>query len=193
MKTLNTAILIFDEVEVLDFAGPFEIFNVANEVEGKKLFNVYTLSEFGETINARNGLKIVPDHTILNCPKPDILIIPGGIGRKVQMFNEAILKWINFLFNDLTYLVSVCTGAFVIGKAGLLKGLKATTHHASYDEFESVFPETVLVRNVNYVDNGKIITAGGISNGIKASLHLLDKISGEELGKKTAQEMEYDY
>ena len=193
METYNTAIFIFNDVEVLDFAGPFEIFNVANEVIDQKLFNVFTFSEFEVQLKARNGLTIIPDFSIKNSPDVDILVVPGGVGRKIQMHNEHILKWIQNRFNNLKYLVSVCTGAFIIGYAGLLKGLEATTHHASYNEFEKSFPDTKLIKNVNYVDNGKIITAGGISKGMKASLYLLDKISGDYLGKKTAEEMEYDY
>jgi transcriptional regulator GlxA family with amidase domain len=193
MKTYNTAILIFNDAEVLDFAGPFEIFNAANEASAKKLFNVYTISEKLDTIIARNGFKVIPDYNISNCPAPDILIVPGGIGRKIQMNNPVIIQWIKSLFDDLEYLLSVCTGAFIIGKAGLLKGLNATTHHASYDEFQSTFPDTKLVKNVPYVDNGKIITSGGISTGMKAALHLVDKISENNLGKMTAELMEYDY
>ncbi len=193
MMAYNTAILIFNDVEVLDFTGPFEIFNSANRVANDILFNVFTVSESGGKIIARNGLQVIPDYSLKNCPKPDILIVPGGQGRKIEMKNEVILYWISSNFDSLKYLFSICTGAFILGKTGLLDGLKATTHHASYDEFETSFPETTLIRNVPYVDNGKIITSAGISTGMKASLYIIDKIFADGLGKRTAEYMEYDY
>ena len=193
MKKYNTAIFIFENVEVLDFTGPFEIFNSANRVLNEDIFNVFTVAENSTKLNTRNSLQVIPDFSFQNCPKPDILVIPGGEGRKIEMYNKPVLEWIKSLCNDLQYLFSICTGAFILGNTGLLNGQKATTHHLSYDEFEKTFPEVNLIRNVPYVDNGKIITSAGISTGMKASLHLLDKISGSDLGKKTAEYMEYDY
>jgi len=189
---MNVAILIFNNVELLDFAGPQEIFHSANRVSGNELFQVYTVCENKEMVIARQGLKVIPDYSIKDCLEPDILIIPGGEGRKLQMKNPVILDWIKTIFDDLQYLFSICTGAFILGNTGLLKGLKATTHHASFDEFEKAFPGTELIRNVKYVDNGKIITSAGIASGMKASLYLLDKISGSSLGQLTAGYTEYD-
>lgn len=193
MKNYNTAIFIFENVEVLDFTGPFEIFNSANRILEYESFKVFTVAESEKKINARNGLQVTPDFSILNCPKPDILIIPGGEGRKIQMNNNVILQWIRKNLAESQYLFSICTGAFILGNTGLLNGQKATTHHLSYDEFEKTFPQVSLIKNLPYVDNGKIITSAGISTGMKASLYLLDKISGENLGKRTAEYMEYDY
>lgn len=197
MKTRNAAILIFEDVEVLDFAGPFEAFNVANEVTnakaGERLFNVYTVAETNGIVSARNGLKITPDYTIENCPKTDILIIPGGNGRKIQMHNKVITDWVKMMYDKVEALLTVCTGVFIAGHAGVLNVKKATTHHGSYAEFEKTFPDIELVRLVKYVDSGKIITSGGISAGINMSLHVIDKLIGNDHGKKTAEEMEYDY
>ncbi|MFI5145258.1 MAG: DJ-1/PfpI family protein [Ignavibacteria bacterium] len=193
MKYYNTAIFIFENVEVLDFTGPFEIFNSANRILEDESFKVFTVAESEKKLNARNGLQVTPDFTIQNCPKPDILIIPGGEGRKIQMNNNVILQWIRSGFAELQYLFSICTGAFILGNTGLLNGQKATTHHLSYGEFEKTFPQVSLIKNVPYVDNRKIITSAGISTGMKASLYLLDIISGEDLGKRTAEYMEYDY
>ena len=193
MKKYNTAIFIFENVEVLDFTGPFEIFNSANSILNEDIFNVFTVAENLTKLNTKNSLQVIPDFSFQNCPNPDILVIPGGEGRKTQMNNEQVLEWIKSLYNDLQYLFSICTGAFILGNTGLLNRQKATTHHLSYGEFEKTFPEINLIRNVPYVDNGKIITSAGISTGMKASLHLLDKISGNDLGKKTAEYMEYDY
>jgi transcriptional regulator GlxA family with amidase domain len=203
MKTRNTAILIFDDVEVLDFAGPYEVFNVANEAMQEKAsekkdsiekaFNVFTVSEIGNKILARNGLQIIPDYSIQNCPRPDILIVPGGNGRKTVMHNTVITGWIKEKSEDTEHLLSVCTGAFILGKAGVLDGLNATTHYHSYDEFADTFPRTKLVKGVKFSDNGKIITAAGISAGINMSLHVVDRLLGNNMGRKTAQYMEYDY
>jgi transcriptional regulator GlxA family with amidase domain len=192
MRPKNTAILIFKDAEVLDFAGPFEVFNAANEASGKQLFNVFLAAEYQEIIEVKNGLRVIPDYTIESSPDPEIIIIPGGEGRKVQMYNENILNWIKKKYSQLELLLSVCTGAFILGKTGLLDNIKATTHHASYDEFAETFPQTELVRNVKYVDNGKIITSGGISAGINMSLYVVGQIAGKDIAGKTAELMEYD-
>ena len=193
MRTRNVAILIFNDVELLDFAGPFEVFNVAYSEKGEKPFNVYTVAAEDKNISARNGLRVMADFTFADFPRPDIVIVPGGSGRKIQMHNPVVLDWLNSVFPLCEFMLSVCTGAFILGNAGLLKGLKATTHHESYAEFEAEYENVELIRNVRYVDNGKVVTAGGISAGISMSLHMIDKILGNNAGKKTAEHMEYDY
>ena len=191
MRTRNAAILIFNDVEVLDFAGPYEVFNVVPSKE--KAFNVYTVAPVDKNISARNGLRVRADFTFGDYPRPDIVIVPGGDGRKIQMNNPDVLDWLNAVYPYCEYMLSVCTGAFILGKAGLLKNLKATTHHESYDEFEAEFEDVKLIKNVKFVDNGKIVTSGGISAGINMSLFMVDKILGNDMGKKTAEHMEYDY
>lgn len=191
MKVKNVAILIFDNVEVLDFTGPYEVFNDANRVTGKNYFSVYTIAENKKQITSRDGLKIVPDFTIKNCPPPYILIIPGGQGRKIVMNNSTITDWIKAQFKKLELLLSVCTGAFIISKTGLLKGLKATTHHESYSEFEETFKDVELVKNVKYVDNGKIITSGGIASGIDMSLYVVGKLLGKDISQAVKTHLEY--
>ena len=191
MKPRNTAILIFNDVEVLDFAGPFEVFNTANTEHGENIFNVYTIAEKNGVISASNGLKVIPDYSLDDCPPPDILIIPGGIGRKIEMNNPVLLNRIKGKFNSLEFLLSVCTGSFIVGKTGLLDGLEATTHHYSNDEFEKTFPNIKLIKNTKWVDNGKIITAAGVSSGINMSLHVVGKLFGEELKQKTSSHIEF--
>ncbi|RPI13177.1 MAG: DJ-1/PfpI family protein [Ignavibacteriae bacterium] len=192
MKIRNTAILLFKDVEVLDFAGPFEVFNVANSACGGKFFNVYTVAEHKDMLETKNGLKVLPDYSIASCPPPDIIIIPGGDGRKVQMNNDIILHWIKDNFNRVELMISVCTGSFILGNAGLLDGLNATTHHDSYSEFEAAFPNTALIKGDKFVDSGKIITAAGVSSGINMSLHIVKKLAGEEAARKTAEIIEYN-
>lgn len=193
MKTRNVGILIFDNVEVLDFSGPYEVFNVANEINTERLFKVFTIAETKDIIMAKFGYKVKPDYSINNHPEIDILVIPGGEGRKIQMNNPLITNWIKNEFDKLELLLTVCTGAFIAGKSGVLNVNQATTHHCSYDEFERTFPDIELIRNVKYVDSGKIIIAGGISAGINAALYIVDKLIGPGHGKKTAEHMEYDY
>lgn len=192
MKIRNTAILLFKNVEVLDFAGPYEVFNVANAAFGEKLFNVYTVAEHKDILEAKNGLKVLPDYSIISCPPPDIIIVPGGDGRKVQMYNDTILHWIKEHFTKVELMLSVCTGSFILGNAGLLDGLSAATHHQSHTEFEMAFPNTTLVKNDKFVDNGKIITAAGVSSGINMSLYVIRKLFGEAIAEKTAEIVEYE-
>lgn len=191
MQPKNTAILLFNDVEVLDFTGPYEVFNTANTEYGQTIFNVYTIAEMKETISARNGLKVTPDYSLNDCPPPDILVIPGGRGRKIEMNNSVLLNWTKQKFDSLEFLLSVCTGAFIVGKTGLLDGHEATTHHFSYEEFEKTFPQINLVKNTKYVDNGKIITAAGVSSGINMSLYVVSKLFGDELKQKTADHIEF--
>lgn len=191
MNVKNTTILLYKDVEVLDFAGPFEVFNTANSAYGEKLFNVYTVAEHKDILEARNGLKVLPDYSIAMCPQPDILVIPGGDGRKVQMNNEVILNWLKDNYKKAELILSVCTGAFILGKAGLLDGLSAATHHLSHSEFEKTFPNVNLIKERKYVDNGNIITSGGISAGIDMALYVVGKLAGEDTLNKTAHYMEF--
>jgi transcriptional regulator GlxA family with amidase domain len=192
LKTCNVGILIFDNVEVLDFSGPFEVFNVANEINTERLFKVFNIAETEDIIMAKFDYKVKPDYSINDHPEIDILVIPGGEGRKIQMNNPVITGWVKKEFDSIELLLTVCTGVFIAGKSGVLNVKQATTHHASFNEFEKTFPHIELVKNVKYVDSGKIITAGGISAGINASLYIIDKLIGNDHGKKTAEHMEYD-
>ena len=191
MRPHNAAIFIFNDAEVLDFAGPFEVFNVANTVAEQQLFNVFLVAESEQIIFAKNNFRVLPDYDFTEVPEADILIIPGGSGRKIQMHHVPALNWIKHEAERASLVLSVCTGSFILGNAGLLNNLAATTHHGSYDEFEKEFPATQLIRGVKYVDNGKVITAGGISAGIDMSIMVVGKIHGNELAQKVAERMEY--
>ena len=191
MKALKVAIFIYNDAEVLDFAGPFEVFNLANTVAGKQLLEVYLVAETDQMVFARNNFRVVPDYDFSEMPEPDILVIPGGIGRKTQMHQVPVLNWLKHEAERASFVLSVCTGAFIVGNAGLLHHLPATTHHQSYDEFENEFPQTQLVRNVKYVDAGTVITAGGITAGIDMCLMMTGKLFGSELEQKVAERLEY--
>lgn len=189
----HVGILIFNEVEVLDFAGPFEVFSIASlENEGSKAFEISVISENPHTISARNGLKVIADRLCNEINKLDVLIIPGGYGaEKIEIHNSKLLQWIREVSTSTTITASVCTGAFLLGKAGLLNGLKATTHWMDLDDLEKYYPDITVCRNVSYTDNGHIITSAGISAGIEMSLHIVARLYGKDVALRTARRMEY--
>ena len=191
MKEVIVGIFIYNEVEVLDVAGPFEVFSLAGGEN--KLFHVYTISENGGTILARNGLRIEADFSFENHPVLDILIVPGGYGaEEIEIYNPVSIKWIKKQSRKVEFMTSVCTGAFLLAKAELLDNLKATTHWMDIDRLEQEFPKVQIVRKVKFVNEGKILTSGGISAGINMSFHIVEKLYGEEVGRETAKRMEYD-
>lgn len=191
MKKLNTAILVFDDVEVLDFAGPFEVFSVTNELSGYSLLNVFTVARSKAPVTARNGLSINPDHSIAIVPQPDILIIPGGSGTRPLLEQSDILSWITHTARYADKVLSVCTGALLLAKAGLLEGMKATTHNSAFEALAEMAPNTEIIGDARFVDNGKVITSAGISAGIDMSLYVVELLFGAEVAQNTAAYMEY--
>ena len=192
-RSRNLAILIFDDVEVLDFCGPFEVFSVAGRGDDFNPFSVYTVAEKSEPIIARNHLSVNPRCTILDCPQPDILLVPGGYGTRREMHNTTLIDWIKGRSQEAELVLSVCTGALLLAKAGLLEGLAATTHHGAIELLKEVAPNTTIQESKRIVDNGRIIVSAGISAGIDMSLYVISKLLGEEQALKTAQYMEYDW
>lgn len=186
----NVAILIFDEVEVLDFCGPFEVFSVAGRGDDFNPFTVYTVAEKSQPIMARNYLSVNPAYTILDCPQPDVLVVPGGYGTRREMYNTTLIDWIKGSSREVELVLSVCTGALLLAKAGLLEGLAATTHHGAIELLKEVAPNTVIEEDKRIIDNGRIIVSAGISAGIDMSLYVISKLLGEEQALKTAQYME---
>jgi len=193
-KQWKVGILLFDEVEVLDFAGPFEVFSVTTYEDFiTNAFHVSTISETGERIIARNGLKVDPDYSFDNVPEFDILVVPGGPGaREIQVNNPKAIEWISDQMSKVKIMTSVCTGAFLLAKAGLLDGKEATTHWFNYDRFERQFPNVTLRRDIKYVDQGNIVTSGGVSAGINMSLYVVERLLGKDIASNTARGMEYD-
>lgn len=191
MNKKNTAILLFDDVEVLDFAGPFEVFSVTNELSHYSILNVYTVAREKVPVKARNGLSVNPDFGMQEAPRPDFLIIPGGIGSRAVLGQKDVISWIRESALTAEKVMSVCTGSLLLAKAGLLEGARATTHHEVFDELAALAPNTEIVRNERYVDNGHVITSGGISAGIDMSLYVIELVYGKETAKKTAVYMEY--
>jgi transcriptional regulator GlxA family with amidase domain len=188
----HVAILVFDDVEILDFAGPFEVFAVTDELRAHDEFHVFTVSELRATIRARNGLKIVPDFTLENCPPAHVLVIPGGQGTRSLLNRQLLLEWVRKQARGAEVVMSVCTGALVLGRAGLLDGLRATTHFQCFDLLRQHAPAAVLAPEERFTDNGKICTSAGISAGIDLSLHVVGRLLGQEAADTTARYMEYE-
>lgn len=189
----KVAILIFDEVEVLDFCGPFEVFAITGAQSQDKPFDVFTVAEKASPVTARNGLSVNPNFSFADCPQADILVIPGGYGTRPLLHNQIVLDWIKAQATKAELIMSVCTGSLLLGQAGLLEGLSATTHFKAMDELRKVAPTTQVCPDQRIVDNGRILTSAGISAGIDLSFHIVARLLGREVAQATARWMEYDY
>ena len=194
-ETLNVGILIFDEVEVLDFCGPFEVFSVTSNynVDMKRksgAFKVFTVAERDRLISTRGGMLVQPHYTINNHPHIDILVVPGGFGTLKEIDNPVLMAWLARVVQETRLNTSVCTGSFLLGKVGVLEGRSATTHWASLDRFAQAFLNIRVQREVRWVDD-TVITSAGVSAGIDMSLHVVERLLGREQAEETAKQMEY--
>ena len=183
----NVAIVVHEGVELLDFAGPGEVFAAAAQ---GRAFNVYTVAETTKPITSQRFLKITPNYSIMDCPKPDILVIPGG-QTNYLLRSPAMMAWVKKTAAEVDVLLTVCTGAFVAAELGLLDGKEATTHHSSVQGLANRYPKIKVRSDRRIVDNGKIVTVAGVSSGIDGSLHLVARLCGLETAKDTAKYMEY--
>lgn len=192
----TVGILIFDDVEVLDFCGPFEVFSVARNPEepgeDDALFRAITIAEEDRIINCRGGLLVQPHYTIANHPDLDILVVPGGKGTRRERHNQHLLDWITLQDQKIELLTSVCTGSFLLAEAGKLDGLQATTHWASVDHMRETYESISMQEDTRFVDQGRVITSAGISAGIDMSLHIVERLHGADTAAYTARRMEYD-
>lgn len=188
---LNVGIFLFNEIELLDFAGPYEVFSVATQLHNYQLFNVFTISEDGAEVRSVNGLRVVPDYSFKNHPHIDILIVPGGNGTKTEMNNAEVLEWLRKQNNDSQITMSICSGTRLLGKVGLLDNLKIITHHEVIPDMKAIAPSAIIEAQARFVDNGKILTSAGISAGIELSLYVVAKLYGKRAADKTAIYMEY--
>jgi transcriptional regulator GlxA family with amidase domain len=195
----TVGILIFNEVEVLDFCGPFEVFSVARLVDPARqsdedrLFRVLTIAENEQTISCRGGLLVQPHATIKQHPELDILVVPGGQGTRRELHNRCLLEWIEQQNQHTQLTTSVCTGAFLLAEPGLLNGHRATTHWSSIEWMRSTYPEVETLSDARVVDEGHLITSAGISAGIDMSLHVVSRWYGKDVARWTARRMEYDW
>ena len=192
---LIVGILIFDDVEILDVAGPFEVFSVTRLNDEQRLqqsspFKVYLIAEKNKQIIAIGGLRLTPDVTISECPELDLLIIPGGWGTRKESKNRILIKWISNQFTKDRLIASVCTGSSLLGKAGLLDGRDATTHWRAFDFLQESAPKARILKNVRFTLTEPIFTSAGVSAGIDLALRIVSHFFGTEVGQTTARQME---
>lgn len=191
-------LLVFDDVEVLDFCGPFEVFSVTRLNEDRRReesspFDVRLLAERAATVTASGGLKVTPDHTLADCPALDWLVVPGGWGTRREVDNARLTQWIARTAEQVALLASVCTGALLLGRAGVLDGLPATTHWRALDLLRRIAPAAHVVDDQHVVEAGSLVTSAGISAGIDMALRLVAREHGEAVARATARHMEYPY
>ena len=194
--TKRIGLYLYHEVEVLDFAGPFEVFNTANRLALRQNpseempFEVLTISRQPGIVLARGGLPVMPAYTIDNAPSLQVLMVPGGI-VDVEMANPELLSWLRRVSAEAEISASVCTGAFLLAQAGVLGNRPVTTHWEDIPDLRQRFPSLQVRENARWVDDGAVVTAAGISAGIDMSLHLVERIAGRDLAVRTAKQMEY--
>jgi transcriptional regulator GlxA family with amidase domain len=198
MTRRRVGILVFPDVEVLDFCGPFEVFSAARLDEARRReepspYEVVLVAESADVVAATGGLKVIPDHTLEDCPPPDVLVVPGGWGVRREIDNERLISWIAEAGRRVETLASVCTGSMLLGKAGLLDGRRATTHWRVLDWMRESFPTFTVLDDQHVVEDGDVITSAGISAGIDMALRVVARHHGEAAARATARHMEYPY
>ena len=194
----RVGILIFPEVEVLDFCGPFEVLSATRLDEGRRKedpspYEVLLVAEGRGTVTATGGLKVVPDHDLDDCPVLDMLVVPGGYGTRKAMLNKRLVAWIAERSGQASTVASVCTGSLLLARAGLLDGRRATTHWKILDEMRGLFPSVVVVDDEHVVEDGDVLTSAGISAGIDLALRVVARHHGSAVSRATARYMEYPY
>lgn len=181
---------MYEHVDGLDFCGAFDVFATASN--WGKDFNTYTVSEKSGLINTISSFAVSPRYNFNDCPQPDILVIPGGIGSRTEMNNEILTSWINSTFKNTELVLSICTGALLLAKANLLSGLKVTTNRRAMDLLAQVVPKDCeIIDDIRYIDNGKIVVSAGVTAGIDASLYVVSRLLGVERAIETASRLEY--
>ena len=198
MTRRKVGILVFPEVEVLDFCGPFEVFSVTRlDEERRRLdpspYEVLIIAENPGVVVATGGLKVIPDHVLEDYPPLDVLVVPGGWGTRREMKNDRLIAWIAERGQQATTLTSVCTGSLLLGKAGLLDGRRATTHWRVLEEMRGLFPAVNVIDDQHVVEEGNLITSAGISAGIVMALRVIAQHHGDAVARATARYMEYPF
>jgi transcriptional regulator GlxA family with amidase domain len=198
MTRRKVGILIFPEVEVLDFCGPFEVFSVTRLDENRRReepspYEVILVAQRTGVVVATGGLKVVPDHTPDDCPPLDVLTVPGGWGTRREMANDRLIAWLRERAAQVTLLTSVCTGSLLLGRAGVLDGKRATTHWRVLEEMRALFPAVDVIDDQHVVEEGEVITSAGISAGIDMALRVVARHHGEAVARATARYMEYPF
>lgn len=189
-RARQVAVVLYDMVDTLDFTGPHDVFGVAGYL-GRD-FRVFTVAEKETPVTTVSGITITPQYSFDTCPTTDILIVPGGLGARAEIANSRLIAWIREVAGNAVVVLSVCTGALLLAKAGLLEGLRVTTNRIAYDLLRGmVSPGTMVVENVRYVDNGSIVMSGGVTTGFDAAMHIVARLCGESRAMETASRLEY--
>lgn len=188
---MNIGIFIYPEAEVLDFSGPFEVFSTASRLsEGSKAFKVFLIAERNAVVTARAGYRVLPDYSIEDHPPLDVLVVSGGV-HTTEMENKVVAGWIEGQSHSVKLIATVCTGIFLLAQAVQSLSCKVTTHWEDISDLRNMFSRLQVVDGVRWVDEGNIVSSGGISAGIDMSLHLVSRLHSEELAVKTAHQMEF--
>lgn len=182
---IRVGVLMFDRVQIIDFAAPYEVFGQAG-------YTINTVSVDGKPITTTMGLKVTPDMSLANAPHFDVVLVPGGYIDEIAR-NKQAQQWLKARAGQADMTLSVCTGTFILASSGLLDNLTATTFHQSFEELEAAAPKTKVVRDARWVDSGKIITSAGLSSGIDAALHVVERLSGADRARTVALNLEYDW
>lgn len=198
MDRKRIGIVIFDDVEVLDFCGPFEVFSLTRLdqkrfLEDPSPFEILLVAQLDRPITTTGGMRVLPDATFNNCPTLDILVVPGGWGTRREMKNEAMLSFVAARAAQVETLTSVCTGSLILGSAGLLDGLRATTHWGALGLMQELFPKILVDSESHVMEQGQIITSAGVSAGIDMALTVVKRHYGETIARATARNMEYPF
>ncbi len=198
MTQKRVGIVIFNDIEVLDFCGPFEVFSAtrideAQRREAQSPFEVFLIAETLSNITTTGGMKVIPHFSFETCPKMDILVVPGGWGTRRELKNPVMLEWLRSKAAEVETLASVCTGSMLLGFAGLIDGLHATTHWKSLDWMRDSFPAVTVEYAQHVVEDGRLLTSAGISAGIDMALKVVARYFGQDIAKATAMHMEYPY
>lgn len=187
----KVAILVYDGIYLLDFAGPLEIFNDASLANDTALFEVYLVSPDGNSVTSHTNTNFKPDYSFSNCPQPDILIVPGG-NLNLTKNNPLAIEWITKTSSKCEIVMSVCTGAFILADLGMLDGMDVITWYGAADRLQKLYPKIKIQKGKRFTDNGKVITTAGVSAGIDGSLHIIEKLFGKEFAIRTAKYIEYN-
>ncbi|MEK9668275.1 MAG: DJ-1/PfpI family protein [Deltaproteobacteria bacterium] len=188
---MNIGIYIFDQAEVLDFSGPFEVFSVANRLANLG-WNIWLVAEEKSLVEARGVFQVKPHYSIQNVPELDVLIVVGGV-HSDELRKTEVINWIRKTAEKTQITASVCTGAFLLAEAGLLDGLEVTTHWEDIPDLQRNYPNLRVRKGIRWIEQGKLFTAAGISAGIEMSLELVARLAGAELAERTARQMEYTW
>jgi transcriptional regulator GlxA family with amidase domain len=195
LASRSVAVLLFPGVELLDFAGPFEVFSAArvSAESNDRLMDVFSVAEYREPIQCNNPVRVLPDYALDDCPPADVLVIPGGMGTRTAVDRAELVEWIARSSAQAELTTSVCTGSFLLAEAGLLDGKSATTHWASIERMRHEYRSVSVQESVRWVDAWPVVTSAGVSAGIDMALYVLTRLYGDEVASATARGIEYDH